>query len=101
MIEDYYKRLSAINSNPEKIQTLSEDAKIRLKNALEEIKSKIEGTDEEIQAAITNFMTTFQELDLETVLKEDVKSRSLSPKVETTLPREILNDVTILTLKML
>ena len=101
MIEEYYKRISALTSSPEVLDAMSDDNKARLKGALEGIQTKLNDSDDEINGAIENFINVFNDLELEKMLEDAVKNRSIMPKAETRLPREILNDLTIMTLKML
>lgn len=101
MIEEYYKRISVLTSNPEILEAMSDDHKARLKVALEGIQTKINDSDDEITGALENFINVFNDLELEKMLEDAVKSRSIMPKAETKLPREILNDLTIMTLKLL
>ena len=101
MIDEYYMRLATIKSNPEIVESMGEEEKARLKNALENVQSKLNDEDDEVKAAIENFITVFNDLKLDENLQTEIKTRSLIPKTETSLPRQILNDVTIMTLDML
>lgn len=101
MLDDYYTRLAAINSNPEVVKTISDENKARLKSALETVQTKLDGSDEEVKKALEDFITVFNDLKLDVNLPEVAKTRSIMPKTETSLPRQILNDVTSMTLNML
>jgi hypothetical protein len=101
MLDDYYSRLAALNSNPEVLKSMSDDNKGRLKEALTSVQSKLDGSEEDVKQAIENFITTFNDLKIDVELPEAGKTRSIMPKTETSLPRQILNDVTSMTLNML
>jgi alcohol dehydrogenase YqhD (iron-dependent ADH family) len=101
MIDEYYTRLATINSNPKIIQSMTEEERSRLKTALENVQNTLNDKDEEVKNAIENFVSVFNELKLDENLPKDVKTRSIMPKSETSLPRQILNDVTIMTLNLL
>lgn len=101
MIDEYYMRLATIKSNPKIVESMGDEEKTRLKNALENVQNKLNDEDDEVKAAIENFITVFNDLKLDENLQQEIKTRSLIPKTETSLPRQILNDVTIMTLDML
>lgn len=98
MLEDYYSRLAILNSNPDLLKDKPDEAKTKLKTALDKVQEKMEGSDEELELAMKEFISTFDEMGLggET---EAAKTRSLSLKKGTNLPRQLINDVTIMTLK--
>ncbi|UCE74136.1 MAG: hypothetical protein JSV56_00145 [Methanomassiliicoccales archaeon] len=80
---------------------MSEEERTRLKNALENVQNKLNEGDDEVKNAIENFITVFDDLKLDANLQKEIKTRSIMPKEETSLPRQILNDVTIMTLNTL
>lgn len=98
MLEEYYSRLAVLNSNPDLLNDKDEESKKKLKNALDDVSEKMEGSDEELQSAMETFITTFDEMGLGEVGTGE-KTRSLSLKKGTNLPRQLINDVTIMTLK--
>lgn len=97
MLEKYYARIAMINSNPDLLKNKSDDEKNKLRDALDKVSENMEGEDSDLEEAMTNFISTFDELGLGEVSGE--KTRSLSLKKGTNLPRQIINDVTIMTLK--
>ena len=97
MLEEYYSRLALLNSNPDLLKEKSDDEKTKLKDALDDVSEKMDGSDDELEEAMDTFISTFDELGLGTA--EGEKTRSLSLKKGTNLPRQIINDVTIMTLK--
>jgi hypothetical protein len=98
MLEDYYSRLAILNSNPDALKEKSDEEKTKLKVALDNVSEKMEGSDDELEKAMTEFISTFDELGLGEG-GEATKTRSLSLKKGTNLPRQLINDVTIMTLK--
>ena len=98
MLEEYYARIALLNSNPSLLSEKSDEEKTKLRTALDDVSEKMEGSDEELEEAMTNFISTFDELGLGET-GEMGKTRSLSLKKGTNLPRQIINDVTIMTLK--
>jgi hypothetical protein len=98
MLEEYYSRLALLNSNPDLLKEKSDDEKNKLKDALDDVSEKMEGSDDELEEAMDTFISTFDELGLGTAVGGE-KTRSLSLKKGTNLPRQIINDVTIMTLK--
>ena len=99
MIEDFYARIGIINSNPKVLDNVSEEDKKKLKEELSNVTEKIEGEEEDLAKAIDQFNTTFDGLGLNEELAGVAKTRSLGLKQETKLPRQIINDATIMTLK--
>jgi len=99
MIEDFYARIGIINSNPKVLEGMSEEDKKKLKAQLANVTERIEGEEEALQKAIQEFNTTFDALGLNEQLAGVAKTRSLGLKQETKLPRQIINDATIMTLK--
>ena len=97
MLEEYYARIAMINSNPDLLKDKSDEEKIKLKDALDKVSEKMEGSDDELEEAMNDFIATFDDLGLGEISGE--KTRSLSLKKGTNLPRQIINDVTIMTLK--
>ena len=98
MIEEYYARLATLNSNPDTLKNKSDEDKTKLKTALDNVSEKMEGSDEELEQAMKHFISIFDELGLGGA-GETTKTRSLSFRKGTNLPRQLLNDVTIMTLK--
>jgi len=98
MLEEYYARLAILNSNPEAFKNKSEEEKTKLKGALDKVSDKMEGSDEEVEQAMKEFISVFDSMGLG-VTGETEKTRSLSFKKGTNLPRQLINDVTIMTLK--
>ena len=98
MLEDYYSRIALLNSNPDLLKNKTDESKAKLKTALDNVTEKMEGSDEELEIAIKGFITTFDELGLGSESRTE-KTRSLSLKKGTNLPRQLINDVTIMTLK--
>lgn len=98
MLEEYYSRVTILNSNPEFLQNKPEDIRNKLRTALNKVSEKMESSDEELKQAMSEFITTFDELGLQE-LDEDNHTRSISFRRGTKLPRQIISDVTILTLK--
>lgn len=97
MIEEYYSRLAVLNKNPEILKNKSDEQKTKLKTALNNISSKMESTDEDLEQAITEFIKVFDVLGLDE--SATYKSRGLAFRKGTNLPRQLINDVTIMTLK--
>jgi hypothetical protein len=97
MLEEYYSRLAILNSNPELLKDKSDEYKEKLKIALNNVSKKMEGTDEELKIAMGKFVETFDEMGFDEAVGS--KTRSLSLKRGTNLPRQLINDVTIMTLK--
>ena len=97
MLEEYYSRLAILNSNPKILNDKSDEAKTKLKTALGNVSENLESSDEELEKAITNFISTFDEMGLNES-SETAKTRSLSFRKGTNLPRQLINDVTIMTL---
>jgi len=98
MLEEYYARLAILNSNPNLFKNKSQEEKTKLKSALDNVSEKMKGTDEEVESAMKEFIKTFDSMGLgETA--EAAKTRSLSLRKGTNLPRQLINDVTIMTLK--
>ncbi len=98
MLEEYYSRLAALNSNLDLLKGKSEDDKTKLKSSLDNVSKKTESSDDELKQAMGEFINVFDEMGLgESV--ETVKTRGLSLKRSTNLPRQLINDVTIMTLK--
>jgi hypothetical protein len=97
MIEEYYSRLAVLNKNPDLLKDKSDEQKTKLKTALNNISDKMESPDEDLERAITDFIKVFDELGLEEAGAG--KTRGLSLKKGTNLPRQLINDVTIMTLK--
>jgi len=98
MLEEYYSRLAALNSNPDILKGKSNDDKTKLKSLLDNVSKKIEGSEEELEHAMKEFISIFDEMGLGESI-ETVKTRGLSLKRSTNLPRQLINDVTIMTLK--
>lgn len=98
MLEEYYSRLAILNSNPDLLKEKSDDEKLKLRDALDKVSTNMEGSDDELQDAMNEFISTFDELGLGES-GEATKTRSLSLKKGTNLPRQLINDVTIMTLK--
>jgi hypothetical protein len=98
MLEEYYSRLAILNKNPDLIKDKPEELKTKLKSALNKISEGMEASDDDLEKAMKEFIKVFDELGF----KEDTstgKTRSLSLKKGTHLPRQLINDVTIMTLK--
>jgi hypothetical protein len=98
MLEEYYFRLAILNKYPELLKGKPEEQRKRLKNALNNISEKMESSDDEINRAMNEFIKAFDDLGLKEDFEAD-KTRSLSLKKGTNLPRQLINDVTIMTLK--
>jgi hypothetical protein len=98
MLEEYYARLAILNSNPDRFKEKTEEEKTKLKVALDKVSEKMEGSDEEVEQAMKEFISVFDSLGLGET-GEATKTRSLSFKKGTNLPRQLINDVTIMTLK--
>jgi hypothetical protein len=98
VLEEYYARLALLNSNPDALKEKSDDEKTKLKIALDKVSEKMEGSDDELEQAMTEFIGVFDEMGLGEA-GEATKTRSLSLKKGTNLPRQLINDVTIMTLK--
>lgn len=96
MIEEYYSRLALLNSNPDLLKGKSDESKAKLKKALDNITKNMDSSDEVLQKVMDEFIKVFDELDLGGA--ETAKTRSLSLKKGTNLPRQLINDVTIMTL---
>ena len=99
MIEDFYTRVGIINSNPDVLSKISEDDRNSLKGKLTTVTDNIDGDETVLKEAIEDFITTFDGLGLDEALEGVAKTRSLGLKQETKLPRQIINDATIMTLK--
>ena len=98
MIEEYYSRLAVLNKNPELLKDKPDVKKTKLKKALDNVTKKMEDSDEEIEKAMIEFITAFDDLGIKDAATAD-KTRGLSLKKGTNLPRQLINDVTIMTLK--
>lgn len=98
MLEEYYSRLAVLNKNPDILKDKPEEQKIKLKSALNQISEKMEASDDDLQEAMAEFIKTFDEMGLKDETGPE-KTRSLSLKKGTNLPRQLINDVTIMTLK--
>lgn len=98
MLEDYYAKLAILNSNPALLKDKSDEEKAKLKTALDKVTKSMEENDEDLELAMKGFINTFDELGLGTG-SETAKTRSLSLRKGTNLPRQLINDVTIMTLK--
>ena len=98
MLEEYYSRLAILNSNPDLLKDKPDEAKTKLKVALDKVSEKMEGSDDELQQAMKEFITVFDEMELGGT-GEAAKTRSISFRKGTNLPRQLINDVTIMTLK--
>ena len=98
MLEEYYSRLTLLNSNPDLLKNKSDEYKTKLKPALNNVSEKRESNDEELEKAMTVYIETLDELDIEDATG-GAKTRSLSLRKGTNLPRHLINDVTIMTLK--
>lgn len=98
MIEEYYSRLAILNKNPDILDGQTEENKTKLKAALDDVSKKMEGSDEELKKAMNEFIGIFDKMGLGKST-ESVKTRSFSLKKGTNLPRQLINDVTIMTLK--
>lgn len=98
MLEEYYSRLAILSSNPDIFKNKSDEHKRKLKSALDNVSKNIERSDDELSEAINKFVAVFDELGLGESIKT-VKTRSLSLRKDTNLPRQLINDVTIMTLK--
>jgi hypothetical protein len=98
MLEEYYLRLAILNKNPDILKDKPEDQKTRLKSALDKISNELDSSDAELEKAMTEFINTFDDMGL---MDENItgKTRGLSLKKGTNLPRQLINDVTIMTLK--
>ena len=99
MIEDFYARIGIINSNPNVLENVNAEDKDKLKEQLTVVTENIEGEEETLAKAIDEFNATFDGLVLNEELAGVAKTRSLGLKTETKLPRQIINDATIMTLK--
>ena len=99
MIEDFYARIGVINSNPQVLEKVGEEDKEKLKEQLKNVTENIEGEEKALATAIDEFVETFDALGLNEELAGVAKTRSLGLKTETKLPRQIINDATIMTLK--
>ena len=97
MLEEYYSRLAILNSKPDLLKDQNDENKKKLKIALDKVSEKMEGSDDELKKAMDEFITTFDEMGLGET--ETEKTRGLSLKKNTNLPRQLINDVTIMTLK--
>ena len=101
MLDEYYSRIALINSNPELLKDKSNEEKTKLKTALNDVAKHLEASDEELQKVMTEFIRIFDEMNL--VDKSEspggAKTRGLSLKKGTNLPRQLINDVTIMTLR--
>ncbi|WP_455391508.1 hypothetical protein [[Eubacterium] cellulosolvens] len=98
MLEEYYSRLAILNKNPDLLKDKPEEQKTKLKSALNKISEGMDASDDDLEKAMAEFIKVFDELGLQ----EDTstgKTRSLSLKKGTNLPRQLINDVTIMTLK--
>ncbi|UCH89931.1 MAG: hypothetical protein JSV49_04610 [Thermoplasmata archaeon] len=98
MLEEYYSRLAILNTNPDALNDKTDEDKTKLKSALDKVTNNLEGSDDDLREAMNEFITTFDELGLGEA-GEAGKTRSLSLKKGTNLPRQLINDVTIMTLK--
>ncbi len=98
MIEEYYSRLAVLNKNPELLKDKPKDKKTKLRKALDNVTKKMDSSDEELEKAMNEFITAFDDLGIKDAAVSG-KTRSLSLKKGTNLPRQLINDVTIMTLK--
>jgi hypothetical protein len=98
MLEEYYARLAKLNKNPDLLKDKPEDQKAKLKTALNKISEKMDGSDDDLKEAMQEFIQAFDAMGLDEGMG-DGKTRSLSFKKSTNLPRQLINDVTIMTLK--
>ena len=98
MLEEYYSRLAILNSNPDILKDKSEELKKKLKSALDNVSKKMESEDDDLKEAMTGFIKAFDEMQLADSGNK-VKTRGFSLKKDTNLPRQLINDVTIMTLK--
>ena len=103
MLDEYYSRVALLNSNPDLLKGKSDEEKTKLKSALDEVTKNVEAADEDLEKVMAEFIKIFDEMKLvdESATPEGEKTRSLSLKKGTNLPRQLINDVTIMTLKNL
>jgi hypothetical protein len=101
MLDEYYARVAILNSNPDLLKGKSDDEKKKLKSALDNVTKNVDATDEELEKVMKEFIQTFDDLNLvdESQGPAGAKTRGLSLKKGTNLPRQLINDVTIMTLK--
>ena len=98
MLEEYYSRLAVLNKNPDILKDKPKDQKNKLKSALNKISENMEASDAELEQAMSEFIKTFDAMGLQEKVSTG-KTRSLSLKKGTNLPRQLINDVTIMTLR--
>jgi vacuolar-type H+-ATPase subunit D/Vma8 len=98
LLDEYYSRIALINSNPDLLKNKSDEEKTKLKTALDDVSKKMDGSEKELEDAMKTFINTFDELGLSGETGKE-KTRGLTLKTGTNLPRQLINDVTIMTLK--
>jgi hypothetical protein len=101
MIDEFYARVAMLNSNPDLLEGKSEEEKTKLKSALDNITKYVEASDKVLEKVLLEFIQTFDNMNLvdKSEIPKSESTRGLSLKKGTNLPRQLINDVTILTLK--
>ena len=99
MIEKFYTCVIVLNTNPDKVAELENDNRTRLLGSLGKVQETMAEPDEELENAMTEFIEVFESVGFDESMACMPKLRGMMPKSETAIPRQIVNDITIMTLE--
>ena len=101
LIQKFYSYIRVLNANPDALSDLDDNTAKNITNSLQTVLESRQKTDELLEKAIQHFLSTYEGTPLIAQVQEMPQMRGMIPKTETVYPRQILNDVTIMTLQRL
>ncbi len=101
LIQKFYSYIRVLNSQPELLADLDRQNSDRISTLLEAIMESLEEPDDQLESAIEDFLIAYEDTPLIEHVGTLPQMRGMVPKSETVYPRQILNDVTLMTLQRL
>lgn len=99
MLDQFYSCIRALNAKPELLDELDTDKSKALMDSLGNVKCAMAAPDQDLEMAMTEFINIFDSYELNDVIAGLPSLRGMLPKSETAYPRQIINDITIMTLE--